>query len=99
VSGVRDADAAGVGEALQSRRDVHPVTIDLLALDHDVAEVHANAKRHPSLGRKARVLGLKSSLNIDGAVHRLDHAGELGQHTVASRIDEASVMLAYLRIN
>jgi hypothetical protein len=43
VDCARDANAAGVGETLQPRRDIDTITIDLLALDHHVAEVNADA--------------------------------------------------------
>jgi len=49
--------------------------------------------------RKVVVLRLKSRLDIDGAVHCLDHAGELGEHAVASGVHEPSVMLLDLRID
>ena len=89
----RNADAAGVGETLQPRRDVDPITVDLIALDHHVAEVDADAKLHPALLRQLSVLGLERGLNIHRAIHRLDHAGELGQNAIASGVYEAAVVL------
>src|SRR5216683_1798165 len=44
------ADAAGVGETFEASSDVNAVTVDLLAIHHHVAEVHADAKLHPALG-------------------------------------------------
>ena len=93
VHRARDANAAGVGETLQPRRDVDPVTVDLIALDHHVAEVDADAKLHPALRRQLRVLSLERGLNIDRAIHRLDHAGELGQNAIAGGVYEAAVVL------
>jgi hypothetical protein len=78
VDGARYANAAGVGETLQPRRDVDPVTVDLIALDHHVAEVDADAELHPALRRQLRVLSFERGLNIHRAIHRLDDAGELG---------------------
>ena len=60
------------------------VTVDLIALDHHVAEVDADAKLHPALRRQLRILGLERGLNIDRTIHRLDHAGELGQNAIAA---------------
>ena len=96
---VRDADAAGLGETLQSRRDVHPVAINLRALDHHVAEVDADTKLHAALGRNAFVFSLEPGLDIDGALHRIDHAGELGEHAVAGRVHEPPVMLLDERVD
>jgi len=93
VDGARDANAAGVGETLQPRRDVDPVTVDLIALDHHVAEVDADAELHPALRRQLRVFSAERGLNIHRAVHRLDHAGELGQNAIAGGVYEAAVVL------
>jgi hypothetical protein len=65
-----------------SRRDVHPVAVNLRALDHHVA-----------------VLSLESGLDFNGAVHRLDHARELGEYAVARRVHEPPVMIFNLRVN
>src|SRR6267378_4462612 len=40
---VRDADPARFGETLQPRGDVDSIAVDLLAFDHHVAQVHADA--------------------------------------------------------
>jgi hypothetical protein len=92
MNGARDADAAGVGEALQPRRDVDPITVDLIALDNHVAEVDADPELHPALRWQLRVLSFERGLNIHRAIHRLDHAGELGQNAVAGRVYEAAVV-------
>ena len=83
----------GSAETLQPRRDVDPVAVDLLALDHHVAEVDADAKLHPALGGRLRILGLERGLHIDRALDGIDHAGELGQDAIAGGVYEASVML------
>src|SRR6516225_1829129 len=88
-----DANAAGVGEAFQPRRNVHPVAVNLLTLDHHVAKVHSYPELHSSLGCDARVLCLESGLDLYGAVHRVYHAGELGEHAVARGVDETAAMI------
>src|SRR5713101_6903691 len=88
-----DADAAGVGETLQSRGDVDAIAVDLLALDHHVAEIDANAEFHPARRLQIRILALERRLNLDRAIHRLDHAGEVSQHAVASGVHEAPAMI------
>ena len=44
ANGLRDADAAGLGEPFQAGRDVHPVAVDIVAVDDDVAEIDADAE-------------------------------------------------------
>src|SRR6266852_1446279 len=99
MDGIRDADTAGFGEALEAGGDVDAVAVDLLAVDHHVAEVHADAKLHPALGWQIRVLGLERGLDLHGAFDRIHDAGELGKYAVAGGIDEASMMLLDERID
>ena len=42
-SGTRNADAAGFGDALQSRGDVDAVAENVVALDQYIAEIDADA--------------------------------------------------------
>ena len=41
--GAPDADAARLGKALEPRRDIDPVAVDVIAVDDDIAEIDANA--------------------------------------------------------
>src|SRR5690242_2137122 len=82
---VRNADAARLGETLQPRRDVNAVPVNLLALDHHIAKVDADAELHPALLRQLRILGPKRGLNRNGASNCLDHTGEFGQYAVTGR--------------
>jgi len=72
-----------------------PSHVDLLALDHHIAEVDADVELHPALQRPLCILGPKFGLNRKGASNRLDHAGEFGQYAVTGRIDESAVMSFY----
>src|SRR6266851_609172 len=99
ADGARDADAARFREALEARGDVDAIAVDLLTVDHHVAEVHADPEFHPALGCQRRVLGLECGLNLDRALDGIHDAGKLREHAVARRIDEASVMLIDERID
>ncbi len=39
-----------LGKTLQARGDIDAVAVDLLAIHHYVAEVHADAELHPAIG-------------------------------------------------
>jgi len=78
-----DADATGVGQGLQPRRQIHPIAEEEGAIDGDVAEVDADSKQHLSPLREIeRTLG-QVVLNLDGRAHRLDRAGELRHDRIA----------------
>ena len=49
-------DAAGLGKFLQPRRDVDPVAIDVVAVDHDVSQIDADAKPHSCVSGRVRLL-------------------------------------------
>src|SRR5689334_7807307 len=88
-----DVDAARISEALQPGRNVHSVTIDLLAVNHHVAEIDAYAELHPAPWRQILVLSFEGFLKLDGAIHCLQHAGKLGQDTVTRRVNKTTAMI------
>jgi hypothetical protein len=84
-----DAEPAGLGQALEAGGQVDPVAEDVLAVDDDVAQVDAHAPEDLAV-RRRRVIALgEGALDLGGAGHRVDHAGELGQEAVAHELDDA----------
>src|SRR5216684_107534 len=69
------------------------VAVDLLAIHHHVAEVHADTKLHSPLGLPCRVFRLERCLDHHGAVNRLHDAGKLRHYAIARRINESPAML------
>ena len=88
----RDADAVGLGQAFQPRGHVDPVAEQLVALNHHVADVDADAQAHPAVLGQLGVADPELFLDRDGAAHRLHRAGELGQHAVAAGAEHPAVM-------
>src|SRR6185312_4859475 len=80
-----DADAAGLGDALQARRDVHAVAEQIVALHHHVAQVDADAECEPLLLGQRFVAGLQRRLDLDRTAQRLHRARELLEHGVDRR--------------
>ena len=87
-----DADPARLRHALQARRDVDPVAEQIVAADHDVAEVDADPKPHAARFGKVGVPSLDLLLDRSGAAHRLDRARELGHHAVAGGGEDPAVV-------
>ena len=44
-----DGDAAGLRDALDTRRNIHAVAHQVVALDHDVADMNTDAQRQATL--------------------------------------------------
>ena len=86
----RDTDRTGLGEGFQSGGDVDPIAEQVLAVDHDIADMHANAELHRLGGRLLRALHRDCRLHRDRALHGIDRAGEVGDDAVAGGVEDAA---------
>ena len=89
VDRARDADAARFGQALQPRRDIDPVAIDVVAIDDHFAQIDANAVLDPLPVRRAGIVSRQFTLDADGAIDSGNHADEVGQHRIARVMHDA----------
>ena len=90
---LRKADRAGLGDTLQPRGDIDPVTHKIaVALLDDVADMDSDAKLDPPFGRHAGIALDEAVLHLDRAAHRVDHAAELDDAAVAGALDDAAAM-------
>src|SRR5262252_5017585 len=90
----RNTDPAGLGERLQTCRDIDAVSVDVVAFNDDVTDVDANAKLYlPICGYADIALG-HTPLHINGAANRIDDAGKLEQQAIASGLDDAATELS-----
>ena len=76
---LRQADPARLGKGLQPRGDIDTVAEDVAFVDHDVAEMNADAEFDPSIVRPVGVLLGQALLDFDGAAYRIDGARKLHQ--------------------
>src|SRR5260370_1864944 len=88
-----DADLAGLGQRLKPGGDVDAVTEDVAVVDDDVAEIDADAKADALAFGDVGVTVLHPLLHDDGATHGVDDRGELDQHPVTGRLDDAPLVL------
>jgi len=89
---VGDADAAGLGELFETGSDVDAVAENIVLVDHDVAEVNADAEFDPRILRHGGVLPGHAALDFDRALRRIDGAGKLDQHLAADGFHDAAAM-------
>ena len=88
-----DADLAGLGQRLEPGGDIDAVTEDVAFVDDDVAEIDADAKADPLAFGDVGVTVLHPLLHAHGAAYGVDDRGELDQHAVTGRLDDAPLVL------
>ena len=98
MHGVGDQHAAGSREALETRGDIHTVAEHVIALDDDIAQVHANSKDQVGRRRRAFVPCRDAFLNADRALDRVDRAREFRQNAVAGGLENPPAMRLDRRI-
>ena len=88
-----EADRAGLGDPLQSRRDIDAVAheIAVALLDH-IAEMDADAEIDAALGRHTGVALDHGVPDFESAAHRVDHAADFDQRAVAGALNDAPAM-------
>ena len=89
VRGAGDDDAAGFGQAFETRGNVHAIAEQVVLLGDHVAEVDPDAEIDALVRRDAGVALGHGALDRQRAVEGIDHARELGQQAVAHQLDDA----------
>ena len=97
--GARDADAAGLGEHLETRRDVDAIAKNIVVLDDHVAQIDADAELDPPRRRHIGIAPRHPALDFGCACHRVYDAMEFHQHAVAGRLDDTAPVLGNGGIN
>jgi hypothetical protein len=89
-----DANAAGLGKALETGRDVDAIPIDVVVLDDNVSDVDPEPEPELLLLRELAISLGDPFLDIDRALDRIDRARELGEYPIAGRLDDTSMVLS-----
>src|ERR1700733_2586892 len=87
-----DAYRTRLGQSFETSGDIDAITEQILAIHHPVANVHAYAKLHRLVGANTRILRGNRCLHRDRASHGIDRAGEIGDDTVPSGVEDAAPM-------
>jgi len=94
-----NADTAALGDSFETGRDVDAVSVEIIALDDHVAEMHADAKCHLAVAARAAVARRHGPLDFGRAVDALDDAGEFRQQAVAHQLHCPAAMLGDRRVD
>ena len=93
-----DTDAAGLGERFQPSGNVNAIAVDVVVIDHDIAEIDADADIDAGGRWLARIALRHAALEVNRTAHRIDDATEFDEYAVTNGFDDAAVMLGDLRI-
>jgi hypothetical protein len=93
VNAARDADAARLGQPLETHRDIDAVAEDVAVFHHDIADIDADAKPHTALFAEGLVGLGKITLDLNGALYGSNDAGEFGENAVTGRAADAAAVL------
>ena len=93
----RNTDPAWFGMSLQPGGDVDAITMNVIALDNDVAQIDPNSELE--VVRFGLRELLQRVLNLDGTIDRIDDRAEFGQETVACRLEHPPSMALQCRLN
>ena len=63
-------------------RDIHPIPVDHVILDHHVTQVDTDTEVHTAIIGKLGILLRKAALNFHRTLYRIHHRGELGQDCI-----------------
>jgi hypothetical protein len=82
VGGSRYDNAAWFSYGLKTSRDIHAITVEIACLDHYIAKVDAYPEHDLRIVYGFLVSCRHGLLQLDGALDRLDGAGELNQYPI-----------------
>ncbi len=73
----RDTDPARFRQPLDACRNIDPIPVDSIAFRGDVAEMHSDAKVHPSRFGESEVACFQHALDFDRGLDRVLGGGKL----------------------
>ena len=90
--GSGNPDATRFRDAFEAGCDIDAVAIEIAALDHDIAEIDADAQHDATILGQITIRRGHALLQLDRALHGVDRAAELDQHTIAGDLEDAALV-------
>ena len=95
----RYADPAGFRQRFEPSGDIDPVTMNVVAVDDDVAKIDADAPFDAAIRRHRAVAIGHPALPFGRTTQGIDDAGEFNEQPIAGRFDDPAAMFGDLRID
>jgi hypothetical protein len=91
------ANAAGVGKLLQTSSDIDTITVDVVSLIDDVAEIYPNSQDDLPLGRERRISVPHLLLNAYRAIDRVHNARKFDENAIPQEFDDPAATFSNKR--
>ena len=89
----RDRYPSWLSQRLKPCRHIDAITVDVFTVGDDLALIDADAEFQATRLGSVHVAVCEQLLDCGSAADRANHASELGQNTVACRVDDAAAMV------
>ena len=99
MSVVREADPSWLRHSLKPCRDVDTVAVKVASFYDYIAKIDPDTQYDPPVFSNAAAGDSHGLLQLDGTVDGVYRAGELYQHPVAHKLDDATTMLRHQRLD
>src|SRR5262249_1951407 len=93
----RDADAAGLGDALKARRNIHAVSEDVMGLYNYVTDIDADTEGNSPVCNVVNCECPDTGLKLQGGSNRLDRARKVRQETVPGVLHNSAAVFSDCR--
>jgi hypothetical protein len=87
------------GAMPSSRADIDAIAQQIFVLDHDIAEIDADAELDAAVQWFGQVAGGHVALHLDGAANGIDDTAEFQEQAVTGCLDDATVMARERRLD
>jgi hypothetical protein len=79
-------------------RQVDAIAVEILAIDHDVADIDADAEFDLAIIGDPGIAIMHAGLDLDSTARGVEHAAELDEEAVAHHLEDAPAVFRYGRI-
>ena len=99
VSRRRDANASGICNALEPRRDIYAVPKDVMRLDNYVTDINAHTESNALVFHVIDGKFVDAGLELYSGPNRLDRTWKLRQKPITGVFDDAAAVVGYCRVH
>jgi hypothetical protein len=89
------ADLSGFGEPFDTYRNIDAIAENVVIIDDDVTDIDTDPKLDLVFRRHAGIALRHASLDVNGTIHGVHHAGKLQQKAVTGSLDDSAAVLRY----